>query len=62
MIFKDHRGDQFLYYDHERTFSEREIVFADNVEETVKGFLDMEFPNGDVAIGIPIGAVEITEA
>jgi len=59
--FQDHRSDPFIY-DHERTFCEKEIIFADNVEETVKGFLDIGFPNGDLAIGIPINTVEITEA
>jgi hypothetical protein len=46
----------------ERTFHYREIIFVNNIEEIVKGFLDMEFPNGDVAIGIPSGSVEITDA
>jgi len=59
--FQDHRNIPELFIP-ERTFQNREIIFVNDVEETVKGFLDMEFPNGDLAIGIPKNNVEITDA
>ena len=58
--FEDHRGESCIF-DHERTFYNNQIIFTNDIEETVKGFYDIRFANGDIAIGINKNNVEINE-
>lgn len=37
----------------DKTFYSNQIVEVERVEETVRGFLDLIFENGDAAIGVP---------
>jgi hypothetical protein len=37
----------------DKTFYHNQIVEVERMEETVRGFVDLIFENGDAAIGIP---------
>jgi hypothetical protein len=37
----------------DKTFYHNQIVEVERIEETVRGFVDLIFENGDAAIGIP---------
>jgi hypothetical protein len=47
--FLDHREEQ----GSDRTFCAHQIVDVERLEETVRGFVDLIFENGDAAIGVP---------
>jgi len=45
----DHNDES---YPTSKTFYNNEVVECVNVEESVKGFVDIIFENGDVAVGV----------
>lgn len=51
--FLDHIDEVSNVYDHEKTFYHNQIVECERMEETVRGFVDLVFDNGDVAVGVP---------
>ncbi len=47
--FLDHREE----IGNDKTFYHNQIVEVERLEETVRGFVDLIFENGDAAIGVP---------
>jgi hypothetical protein len=41
----------------DKTFYHNQIVEIERMEETVRGFVDLIFENGDAAIGVPKGSL-----
>ena len=57
--FLDHRADE---HGVDKTFYHNQIVEVDRIEETVRGFVDLIFDNGDAAVGINKQFIQIIEA
>lgn len=51
--FLDNREE----HGRDKTFYHNQIVEVERVEETVRGFVDLIFDNGDAAIGVPKGSL-----
>ena len=47
---------------NDKTFYHNQIVEVERMEETVRGFVDLIFENGDAAIGINKQSIQIIEA
>ena len=47
---------------NDKTFYHNQIVECDHLEETVNGFVDILWSNGDAAIGINKQSIQVIEA
>jgi hypothetical protein len=48
--FLDNTADE---HGIDKTFYHNQVVEVERLEETVRGFVDLIFENGDAAIGVP---------
>ena len=60
--FLDHHYDAPECHGSDKTFYHNQIVECDHLEETVNGFVDIMWPNGDAAIGINKQHIQVIEA
>ena len=51
--FMDHRDDVLGCNVSEKTFYRGQIVEVASIDETVNGFVDLVYENGDIAVGVP---------
>jgi hypothetical protein len=51
--FLDHHYDAPECHVIDKTFYHNQVVECDHLDETVRGFVDIIFSNGDTAIGVP---------
>lgn len=51
--FSDHHYDAPECHVSDKTFYHNQIIECDHLEETICGFVDILWANGDAAIGVP---------
>jgi len=57
--FLDNRADE---HGADKTFYHNQIVEIERMEETVRGFVDLIWANGDAAVGLNKQHIQIIEA